>query len=44
MAWFRIDLTEEEQQIVKAERDSHPQEHVRRKMRSGAGQSESGTA
>ncbi len=32
MAWLRIHLTEEQQQIVKAESDSHPQEHVRRKM------------
>ena len=32
MTWFRIQLTEEQQQIVNAERDSHPQEHVRRKM------------
>ena len=32
MAWLRIQLTEEQQQIVNAERDSHPQEHVRRKM------------
>jgi transposase len=32
MGWLRIELTEEQQQIVKAERDSHPQEHVRRKM------------
>ena len=32
MAWFRIRLTEEQQKIVNAERDSHPQEHVRRKM------------
>jgi transposase len=32
MAWFRIQLTEEQQQVVNAERDSHPQEHVRRKM------------
>jgi transposase len=32
MSWFRIQLTEEQQQIVKRERDSHPQEHVRRKM------------
>src|SRR5229473_710393 len=32
MAWLRIQLTEEQQQIVKAERDSHPDEHVRRKM------------
>jgi transposase len=32
MGWLRIELTEEQQQIVNAERDSHPQEHVRRKM------------
>jgi transposase len=32
MAWFRIHLTEQQQQIVNDERDSHPQEHVRRKM------------
>jgi transposase len=32
MAWLRIELTEQEQQIVNAERDSHPQGHVRRKM------------
>jgi transposase len=32
MSWLRIRLTEEQQRIVKAERDSHPQEHVRRKM------------
>jgi transposase len=32
MAWFRIELTEEQQRIVNAERDSHPLEHVRRKM------------
>lgn len=32
MGWFRVELTEEQQQIVTAERDSHPQEHVRRKM------------
>jgi transposase len=32
MAWLRIQLTEEQQQFVNAERDSHPQEHVRRKM------------
>lgn len=32
MTWFRIQLTEEQQRIVNAERDSHPQEHVRRKM------------
>jgi transposase len=32
MAWLRIQLNEQEQQIVNAERDCHPQEHVRRKM------------
>src|SRR6266550_5192062 len=32
MGWLRIELTQEEQPIVNAERDSHPQEHVRRKM------------
>jgi transposase len=32
MAWLRINLTEEQQRIVNAERESHPQEHVRRKM------------
>jgi transposase len=32
MAWFRIELTEEQQRVVNAERDSHPLEHVRRKM------------
>jgi transposase len=32
MGWLRVELTEEQQQIVNAERDSHPQEHVRRKM------------
>jgi transposase len=32
MAWLRIQLSEEQQQIVNAERDSHPQGHVRRKM------------
>lgn len=32
MAWLRIQLTEQQQQMVNAERDSHPQEHVRRKM------------
>src|SRR3954451_5030419 len=32
MAWLRIRLTQEQQQIVNAERDSHPQDHVRRKM------------
>jgi transposase len=32
MAWLRIVLTEEQQRVVNQERDSHPQEHVRRKM------------
>jgi transposase len=32
MAWLRIQLTDQQQQIVNAERDSHPLEHVRRKM------------
>ena len=32
MAWLKIALTDEEQRIVNAERDAHPDEHVRRKM------------
>ena len=32
MAWLRIELTAEEQDIVNAERDGHPDAHVRRKM------------
>lgn len=32
MVWFRVDSTGEEQCEVKAERESHPQPHVRRKM------------
>jgi transposase len=32
MAWFRIDLTTDEQRIVCEERESHPEFHVRRKM------------
>jgi transposase len=32
MAWLRIHLTAEQQQVVNSERDVHPQEHVRRKM------------
>src|SRR3954470_6549340 len=32
MGWLRIELTEEQQRVVNAERDSPPQEHVRRKM------------
>lgn len=32
MAWLRIRLTEEERAVVNAERDGHPDAHVRRKM------------
>jgi transposase len=32
MTWFRVQLTQEQQHVVNAERDAHPQEHVRRKM------------
>jgi transposase len=32
MAWFRVALTEDEGRIVNAERESHPDNHVRRKM------------
>src|SRR6202051_4147652 len=32
MAWFPIVLTDDEQRIVHAERESHPEAHVRRKM------------
>jgi transposase len=32
MAWLKIALTDDEQSVVNAERDSHPDEHVRRKM------------
>ena len=32
MGWYRGELTEEQQQVVNAERDAHPDEHVRRKM------------
>ena len=32
MAWLRIELTEEERAVVNAERDGHPEAHVRRKM------------
>ena len=32
MAWLRIVLTEEQQRVVNEERDSHPLDHVRRKM------------
>lgn len=32
MSWFRVQLSEEQQAVVNAERDGHPAEHVRRKM------------
>lgn len=32
MAWFPIALTDDEQRVVNAERDAHPDGHVRRKM------------
>lgn len=32
MAWLRIELDDEEQAIVNAERDGHPKAHIRRKM------------
>jgi transposase len=32
MAWFKIALTADERRVVNAERDSHPDAHVRRKM------------
>lgn len=32
MAWFRITLTDDESAVVNAERDTHPEAHVRRKM------------
>jgi len=32
MAWFRVKLTEEEQQVVNEERESHPNPNVRRRM------------
>ncbi len=32
MAWHRVQLTAAEQDVVKAEREAHPQSHVRRKM------------
>ena len=32
MAWFPIALTDAEQQLVHAEREAHPDAHVRRKM------------
>jgi transposase len=32
MGWYRVQLSEEQQRLVNAERDAHPAEHVRRKM------------
>src|SRR5271169_712732 len=32
MAWHRVQLTAAELEVVNAERESHPQSHVRRKM------------
>ena len=32
MAWFRVKLTKEEQQVVNEERESHPNPTVRRRM------------
>ena len=32
MAWFRVQLTDDELVVVHAERDTHPDAHVRRKM------------
>ena len=32
MGWYRVQLTQEQQRVVNAERDAHPHEHVRRKM------------
>lgn len=32
MAWFRVDLTADQQRVVNEERESHPDAHVRRKM------------
>jgi transposase len=31
-AWLRVELSEEQQRVVNAERDEHPCQHVRRKM------------
>jgi transposase len=31
-AWLRVELSEQQQRVVNAERDEHPCEHVRRKM------------
>ncbi len=32
MAWYRVQLTDDEQRLVNAERESHPAAHVRRKL------------
>src|SRR3954447_21609992 len=32
MGWLQVELTGEQQKVVHAERDCHPQAHVRRKM------------
>jgi hypothetical protein len=32
MAWYDVQLTVSEQEVVNNERESHPQSHVRRKM------------
>ena len=32
MVWYRVQLTAVELEVVNAERESHPQSHVRRKM------------
>src|SRR5437870_5736046 len=32
MAWFRVNLTQEEQRVVNEERESHPNPTVRRRM------------
>jgi hypothetical protein len=32
MGWYRIALTDDEQLVANAERESHPDAHVRRKM------------
>lgn len=32
MGWYRVSLSADEQAVVNAERDAHPEPHVRRKM------------
>ena len=32
MGWYTVQLSAEQQRVVNAERDAHPDEHVRRKM------------